>query len=454
MRTGPADFSAQELTSQIQYRLVEELSASERRYRELVEGIREVVFKCDNDGRLLFLNNAWTKILGYAVADSVGRYMREFLHEDDQEKVMAMIIGGKTCTNTAESIEVRYRRSDGEHVWVVLAVQMAETAGKIGSLYDIDERKRAQQALLRMNRDLSSEIEERKRIQETLIKVEKLAVVGETSGRVAHEVLNPVTSILARVEHDLSKWVDFAELLDNSRKIIGDWRVHHDTGTLAGYLATVNDEGARYSDEDFGLLCRLLDRQAAFGEQRAEDLRFMHKQLKRIIKIVNNLRNSARTQRSPEILHIGTAAAEAYEIMADSLAKRRIAAEQRIPADLPYVIADENDMIQVFTNLFRNAMQSIEAKQQGGGTIETVGTLCGNSIEIRVIDDGKGIPSADQSAIFDFGFSTKSRNEGTGMGLGISRRFVRESGGDLILEGSSVGVGATFLITLPVARDC
>jgi two-component system NtrC family sensor kinase len=461
---------AQELNAQVQYRLIEELSASEHRYRELVERIQEVVFKCDADGKLLFLNAAWTTILGYSVKDSLLQPMAQFIVGEDRELVISMITKELHDGEAEENVEVRFKRSDGEPVWLMLAVQAGESEGKVGSLYCIDERKRAQQSLEEMNdklefrvqqrtaelakinRQLGAEIEARKRVRENLLKAERLAVVGETSGRVAHEVLNPITSIFSRVEHNIAKWKEFSMLLQNSQEIIKDWQEEYQKANLTKYLQGTNEDGVPYGDEDFELLKKIFDSEDAFRQEREQDLKFIIRQLERVIKIINNIRGAVRQQRSIVELSIIDPIEEAYDVMADSLVKRGIKVVKNLPEDLPTVLADENELIQIFTNLYRNAMQSIDEKGQRGGFIETAAYVSEGHIEILIKDNGNGIPKANQGAIFNFDFSTKCRGEGTGMGLGISRRFIRENGGDMVLQESREGEGTTFLITIPFVQ--
>lgn len=455
---------SQELHAQIQYRLMEELSSSEQRYRELVERIREVVFKCDANGRLSYLNSAWREILGYPVEASLGRRLADYLCEEDREEAMDLITGDFGHGEGPEAQEVRLRRKDGSMVWLMLTVQTGETEGKVGSLYNIDDRKRAQQALQEANEqlevrvqkrtaELASEIEQRKQAQESLLKAERLAVVGETSGRVAHEVLNPITSILSRVEYNLGQWKEFSQLVDNSLEIVDDWHKEHRTGTFADYLRTVNEDGVPYGDEDFALLDKLLTNQQVFQRKRREDLSFIHKQLQRVIRIINNLRESVITRRHVRKLNIFVAIGEAYDVLEDSLVKRRITAVNKIPDNLPLVMADESEIVQAFTNLFRNAMQSIDEKQERNGFIETEVLIGDQLLEIRIRDNGTGIPDEVRQSIFSFDFSTKPKDQGTGLGLGISRRFVRESGGDLILEQTADGEGSTFVMTLPFLNE-
>ncbi len=485
LNSGDDELRSQELHAQIQYRLIEELSASERRYRELVESVREVVFQCDRSGNITFLNRAWSEILGYPVDESLGRPLADFLLAEDREEGRAMLTGSPGEENAHTGRELRFWRKDGSLMWLMLSVRTGDGDGRVGSLYNIDERKRAEEALQEAhdrlevrveertaelsesNKKLASEIEERTRAQEELreafsklkqaqadlLKAERLAVVGETSGRVAHEVLNPITSVFSRVEHNLAQWDEFGETLTSAMEVVEDWGNEYRSGTFAQYLATQNDDGSSYGDEDFNLLAGILQNTMEFRGRREEDLRFINKQLQRVIKIINTLRESVRTQRSVTRVKIVGPVTEAQEVLEDSLKKRRIELRTAIPADLPDVMADESEMIQVFTNLYRNAMQSIEEKRQGGGRLDTVVAVNDGRIEVRLSDTGTGIAEKVRDSIFNFDFSTKGRDQGTGLGLGISRRFVRECGGDLVLEESAVGVGSTFLITIPVLRD-
>lgn len=141
---------------------------------------------------------------------------------------------------------------------------------------------------------------------------------------------------------------------------------------------------------------------------------------------------------------------EVYELLGDSLKKRGIELYTSIPSDLPVIQADETEVFQVITNLLRNAMQSIEVTKQDSGTIKAMASVTDNYLEIRITDNGIGITPEIQKSIFDFHFTTKEKSQGTGLGLGISRRFIRDFGGDLVLEESAAGCGATFLITLPL----
>ncbi|MFH1148327.1 MAG: PAS domain S-box protein [Pseudomonadota bacterium] len=145
---------AHELTSQIQYRLIEEVFSWVRRYQELVENLREVVFKCDEDGVIIFLNRAWAEILGHPVKELLAQKISSFIFEEDQEGAVSLLTSQIKGRYERVSREVRFRRKDGRLVWLIMSLRSGETEGKVGSLYNIDERKRAEELLKRREREL------------------------------------------------------------------------------------------------------------------------------------------------------------------------------------------------------------------------------------------------------------------------------------------------------------
>lgn len=158
--------------------------------------------------------------------------------------------------------------------------------------------------------------------------------------------------------------------VSGTREIISDWQNEYRSGTLMEYLNRTDNDGGSFDEEDFALMNSLVSDTVKFQEKREEDLRFILKQIQRVIRIANNLRNLATTQRSISTFKISKAIHEAYEALEDSLGKRSIEFKTSFPASIPPISADETEMIQMVTNLFRNAMQSIEEKNQGGGLIK------------------------------------------------------------------------------------
>jgi two-component system nitrogen regulation sensor histidine kinase NtrY len=114
------------------------------------------------------------------------------------------------------------------------------------------------------------------------------------------------------------------------------------------------------------------------------------------------------------------------------------------PGEERYIFCDRKQLLRVLTNLLNNAIQAIGQKE--GGTISVSVTSEGTDHEIRISDNGPGIPSAQAEKIFHPNFTTKSG--GTGLGLAIVREIVNSQGGTISFT-SEKGSGTTFIITLP-----
>ncbi len=124
------------------------LSASEARYREAVEGIQEAVFQADVEGHWTFLNTAWERLSGYPIADSLGRPFWDFLHPKDraciQDMFQSLIQGRATHCHR----EMRCLRREGGYRWVsVHAHTVTDGQGTAGALIDIHERRQAEEQL-------------------------------------------------------------------------------------------------------------------------------------------------------------------------------------------------------------------------------------------------------------------------------------------------------------------
>ncbi|NEO84921.1 MAG: EAL domain-containing protein [Spirulina sp. SIO3F2] len=131
-----------ELHTQIQYRLMEELAASEARYRQLVENLNEIVFEIDHQGHLTFLNRVWTNTLGYELNTVLTRPLHDFLHPEEQDNGKCLI---RQILDTKISIkeEFRFLHQSGHLVWLEVSARPNGKGGASGVLMDISDRKRA-----------------------------------------------------------------------------------------------------------------------------------------------------------------------------------------------------------------------------------------------------------------------------------------------------------------------
>ena len=128
------------------------------------------------------------------------------------------------------------------------------------------------------------------------------------------------------------------------------------------------------------------------------------------------------------------------------LGKRQIEVELNLAPDLPPVVADEQQLEQVFVNLLTNAAHAMNS----GGTLQITSGHDAAVVFVELRDTGVGIAPADLERIFDPFFTTKDPGEGTGLGLSVSHRIVSAQGGQIDVE-SELGRGTTFRVVLPRA---
>ncbi len=240
-------------------------------------------------------------------------------------------------------------------------------------------------------------------LQSKLLQTEKLASLGQMVSGIAHELSNPLTSIL-------------------------------------GYAQ------------------RLLVRQGAPG--RSPEVQQIFQEAERAGAILRQLLLHAR-ETSPErrLVSLNQIVQQAMELQRFSLAAEKIRVEVDLDPDLPPVHGDPGQLQQVLMNLVRNAQQALELQGRGlaaqaGGIIRVrTKETAKRRILLEVEDNGPGIPPANLERIFDPFFTTKPAGVGTGLGLAIVLSIIREHGGQVHVISPPRG-GAVFQIELPAeARE-
>lgn len=249
------------------------------------------------------------------------------------------------------------------------------------------------------NRQLVETIEELRRVQSRLVQSEKMATVGTLAGGVAHEINNPLGSILS-----------------NAQRIL-----RHDCAEKRHAVsAELVQEGARR--------CRaIVENLLAFSRQSDSTLKSLD---------VNEVMD-------------GT-----LELLGHHLGIKNVRIEKEY-GKAPPVLANRNELSQVFTNLLVNAKDSIsetlnDQKLYGTIRIKTHGE--GKNAIVEVSDDGKGILQENIGKLFDPFFTTKEVGRGTGLGLYVTLGIIQRHGGKIDVE-STPGQGALFRVTLPTLTE-
>jgi signal transduction histidine kinase len=264
--------------------------------------------------------------------------------------------------------------------------------------FDDDDRRRLETLVPFINVALSNAtlVSERRALQAQVLEAEKMSALGVLVAGVAHELNNPLTSVLG-----------YAELL-----------------------------GASEPDH-----------------RRREQLGKIGQEAKRAARIVQNLRMFSRESKPDKVpVDLNQVVEQVLELRGEDLEARDIDVETRLASQLPEVMADASQLQQVLLHLLSNAERAVgEVDRRGRLTIVT--RAGGGQVRLEVVDNGPGIRPENLEQIFLPFFTTQDLGHGPGLGLSICYGILKEHEGRIRAD-SEVGQGASFIVDLPqAARD-
>ncbi len=346
-------------------RLFARLSSGKREWEQTVDAIHQAICVVDRSGAVRRANRAFGTLADRPLTDLLGTQCIALIPPTWAEAVERML----TSPGAAKSCELRA----GNRQFVLTALPLGD-AGAGDALLIFDDHT------------------ERRRLQDQLIQSEKMSAIGQLITGVAHDLNNPLASVIG----------------------------------FADYLV----EGKKAPPE------------------LIEPLRAIQQEAERAANIVKNLLNFARKQEHRQhILSIEQILKSTLLLLNNQLMASKVEAELVIAPDLPPVDVNANQIQQVFVNLVANAAHAIESGGTGGHIIvRAVPWLDGVAVTIE--DDGPGIPHDLTEKVFEPFFTTKPEGEGTGLGLSICQGIVKEHGGRITLT-SGAQRGATFRVELP-----
>ncbi len=177
-----------------------------------------------------------------------------------------------------------------------------------------------------------------------------------------------------------------------------------------------------------------------------EHIRVCLGEIARLDQIVNQFLKAVRpTPLNLKPCSMSDVLLEVLEVLTPEIANRDVLVEKDLGRNLPSILADRDQLKQIFFNVIRNSLQAMSK----GGILHLHTELCADRVLVTIRDTGGGIPPETLQRIFEPYFTTKS--DGSGLGLMIVERIVREHGG-LIEVSSEQGRGTTFRISFPIAE--
>jgi PAS domain S-box-containing protein len=476
---------------------------SETRFTELFETLQEGVYLATAEGRLSDANPALVRLLGYASKEEmIGLPLRE-LYSDPAECAADQAALAQEGLIRGRQLALRAKR--GEEVAGLHSISaIRDSSGAIvrfhGTVVDLTEHKE-------MERRLRREREFARRLMDSL---PDLVFVLDRELRYTFaspslkDVLGyePEELICSRLgeradpEDCPAVLAMFRELIAGrgthgtieyrSRHKSGEWRLMRTTvrpvvdtdGRIEGVIASARDiTEQRHVEQQLVQSERL----AAMGQMIAgvahelnnpltailgvtelvregveepgmrRQLDLAHRQARRAAHIVQSLLTFSRPPSPRKVpLQLNDALQRTLQLHEYSLRTNNIVLDFEPRTELPLVMGDMNQLMQVFLNLITNAEQAI-LEVRDRGTVKVRLEPAADFVRILFQDDGVGISREILSKIFDPFFTTKRPGRGTGLGLSISMAIVREHGGNITAEAVPTG-GSIFTIALPVSR--
>ncbi len=374
------------------------LQLSESLLNAIMDSAVDAIIVIDSHGTVQTVNPATQRLFGYAPEQVIGQNVKMLMpppFREEHDSYISNYLESGTAKIIGIGREVVGRRQDGSVFPIHLAVSQITIDDQIlfaGIIRDISDLKRAEHKLAELNRYLEREVQDRtaelRDAQAELVRNEKLALLGQVSANISHEIRNPL----------------------NAAK------------TSAYYL---------------------MNAKSPTESKIIEHLERIDRQIHMIDNVITALTDLAKLP-DPRIAEIDLIELVQQTIDSVDLPPDIHVVIEKAPG-LPPVMGDVNQIAMVIRNLVRNAR---DAMNQGGGQLTISFGKDGQHLSVSVADNGCGIAEADLARIMDPFFSTKAR--GMGLGLAIIQAILEKNDGRMDVQ-SHVGTGSNFQIFLPSA---
>jgi PAS domain S-box-containing protein len=372
--------------------------ARERTFLEtLFNTIEDGVLVVDEGGRIAYFNRAVTELLGLQAGSAEGQHVNRVLPELDWPKISQFDREGGHAVVRHE-FEVTYPRD--RFLRLYAAPLDGHSAGAAGVALILHDATEARQKTFEA------------------IESERIQALTLLAASVAHEIGNPLNALhihLQLMERELKRLNLAASELGRGKTLLRGRPAPHSTVEL-------NEISSRLS--------------SYLGVAKGEISRLDYI----ITQFLQAIRPSTPQMRAASLNDV---ALETLALLQPELENRGIVIQQEITKTLPEASFDPAQFKQVLVNLVKNAMQAMTR----GGTLTVSTGTASDGVWVSIADTGVGIAPSEQNRIFEPFFTTKKK--GSGLGLMIVQRIVREHGGRIGLE-SQAGRGTTFRIWLPL----
>ena len=381
----------------------------------ILDTAASAIITIDKNGVILSFNHAAERIFGFTLKEIVGENVNKLMPRTVAElhdSYLRRYVESQESHVLGKRRELEAKRKNGESFPILLRVNPMTIDGELFFSGVIDD------------------ISETKTLQTQLVQAQKLEAIGQLASGVAHEINTPIQYI----------GDNLSALSDNFSEIIA---FQNELRELLGGNQGLGDE--------FDALCDRHDLEFIL-EDSPKAIKQAQDGVKRVAEIVKAMKTFSHIESSQgkQLINLNEALNSALTISRNNY-KYVAEIETDFSPDVELVECYASELNQVFLNMIINATHAIEEKHSGMGLIRLVTRKLENDyIEILIADNGAGIPEVVQEKVFNLFFTTKAVGKGTGQGLSLAHNIIVEKHQGKLFFESTVGVGTTFHIQLPI----
>ena len=381
--------------------------------KAIFDNIQDFILVFTPEMTIIEANKAFLEQMGFTRQEVIGRKCYEVFQRINRQcqcsdgQIVCPLEEVITTNSPSQRIFPRVNR-EGRVVYIEVTIYpIHEQDGSISRFIeisrDVTKREKTDEEI---NRRLEQMVEDRtrelKKRQEAILHQDKMASLGKLSASVVHEINNPISGIL----------------------------------NLVLLMKRVTEESALLEEKQLTQFSRYLQ--------------LMETETRRISRISSNLLSFSRESKlETSILNLHQLLEDVLFLNSNFLKINSIKVARHFDSTLPDIMADGEQLKQVFMNLVSNAVEAME--QHGKGTLTITTEHRSNSVQVSFTDTGPGISQDDITRLFDPFFSTKTKGKGVGLGLSVAYGIIQQHCGTIFVD-SNEGQGTTIMVRLPLKQ--